>query len=274
MDMPTLRSDAPLLSIVIATYQRRAHLQCCLEWIQRTVGVSYELVIVDGGSEDDTVEWAGAQPHTRVLVERERAGCCRAYDMGLRAARGEFVMWLNDDSYPLEGTVDAGLRLLTGSHCDRVGMVAFYHTHRDHWNELDGFDQDGVRFGMLHVRGTPYANFGMLRRELLARLGYLDTDYRFCGWDPDLSLKVQRDAGRLVIGLPQALVWHEEHIDERKEDDARTRRRIDNERLFAKWRLPAKGSFADPLPAYREQAASVGVVPAKDVAQTPIAVRA
>jgi hypothetical protein len=38
-------------------------------------------------------------------------------------------------------------------------------------------------------------NFGLLRRALLERLGYLDERYYFCAWDPDLSLKVQREAG-------------------------------------------------------------------------------
>lgn len=250
----------PLVSIVIATYRRRAHLQSCLEWIRRTTRVPHEIVIVVGDATDGTAEWAISQPCTRVIVEPRREGCCAAYDRGFRAARGEFVLWLNDDSYPLDGAIDAAIDLLRGPQSGRIGMVAFYHTHRDHWNELDGFDQDGVRFGILHVRGTPYANFGMLRRELLAQVGYLDKGYRFCAWDPDLSLKVQRQAGKLVIGVPEALIWHEEHIDERKEYDAHHLRRNDNERLFQKWRLPPKNGFPDPRPGYRALVQSLGVM--------------
>jgi GT2 family glycosyltransferase len=103
---------------------------------------------------------------------------------------------------------------------------------------------------MLHVRGTPYANFGLLRRALLERVGFLDEGYRFCAWDPDLSLKVRRDAGLLVVGAPDALVVHEELADERKRADAGALRTRDNERLFAKWSLPRKGNFADPRGDY------------------------
>lgn len=258
MSTASSRPD-PLLSIVVATYQRCAHLRSCVEWVQRTTEAPYELIVVDGGSTDDTAEFVTAQPHARLVVESPRGGCCRAYDLGFRAARGDFVMWLNDDSYPLEGAIDSALGFMRSAEACDVGMVAFYHTHHDPWNELDGYDEEGVRFGVLHVRGAPYANFGLLPRSLLERVGYLDTGYRFCAWDPDLSLKIQRDAGRAVVGLPTARAWHEEHIDERKENDARSQRRIDNERLFAKWSLPAKGDFAPPQPAYRALAARCGI---------------
>jgi hypothetical protein len=143
----------------------------------------------------------------------------------------------------------------------RVGMVAFYHTHQQPWNELDGHEHDGLRYGVLHVRGLPYANFGLLRRETLAAVGFLDRGYRFCAWDPDLSLKVQRLAGRIVVGVPAARVYHEEHIDERKAADVDASRAIDNERLFAKWKLPPKGAFPEARRAYAGLRASLGLAP-------------
>ncbi|MBL8878725.1 MAG: glycosyltransferase [Phycisphaerales bacterium] len=258
MHTPAIRAR-PEVSIIVATFQRCAHLRCCIEWVQRTTAASYEMIIVDGGSNDGTSEFAAAQPHARLIRETQRAGCCRAYDIGLRAAHGEFVMWLNDDSYPLEGAIDTALRFMRHPNARNVGMAAFYHTHRDPWNELHGYDDEGMRFGVLHVRGTPYANFGLLPRTLLEQVDFLDTGYRFCAWDPDLSLKIQRQTGRKVVGLPDARVWHEEHIDERKEMDARCQRRLDNERMFAKWNLPAKGAFAPPQSAYRMLASACGI---------------
>jgi GT2 family glycosyltransferase len=102
-----------------------------------------------------------------------------------------------------------------------------------------------------NVRGYPYANFGLLRRELLERLGYLDERYYFCGWDPDLSLKVQIDAGLKVIGCRRALIYHEELIDERKAEDLQRIVDADNARLFGKWNLPEKFRYPDPVPAYQ-----------------------
>lgn len=247
--MPTVNAD-PVLSIVIATYQRLERIQRCIAAIRQNVSVSREIVVVDGGSTDGSGEWLAAQPDLRLEVEQQRAGGCRAYDRGFRLARAAYVMWLNDDSYPLPGAAENAIALLERPDMADVGLVAFYHTHNDPWNELHGFDRDGRRWGVLHVRGLPYANFGLLRRSLLEQVGYLDTDYRFCGWDPDLALKVQRQAGLKVLSTPDALVFHEELFDERKTADAADVRTRDNERLFKKWNLPAKGQFPDPRAAY------------------------
>lgn len=241
---------APQVSIVVATYQRLGHLTRCLTRTRAALSVPYEFVVVDGGSRDGTPEWLAAQPDVRYYTERERSGCCRAYNIGLRMARGGLVMWLNDDSYALPGAVDAAARLLDSPAGAGIGQVAFYHTHQQPWNEIHGCDVQGVHYGVLHVRGHPYANFGMQRRTLLERLGYLDAGYYFCAWDPDLSLKVRNEAGLDVVAAPGALVFHEELLDERKQQDGGEIRTRDNQRLFRKWGLPDKGDFPDPRPAY------------------------
>ena len=242
----------PAVSIVIATYERLTRIQRCIAVVRENVRLAHELVIVDGGSTDGSVEWLQAQPDVRLHVESERGGCCRAYDTGFRLARAPFVLWLNDDSYPLAGAVEHAIALLERDDMTDVGMIACYHTHHDPYNELHGFDRDGQRWGVLHVRGVPYANFGALRSSLLEQVGYLDTDYYFCAWDPDLSLKVQREAGLKVLSSPAAAVFHEELHDQRKAADGGAVRTRDNERLFKKWNLPPKGQFPDPRPAYLE----------------------
>lgn len=258
--MTGMTVEEPLVSLVVATYQRRARLVRCVEAVRRNVRVPYELVIVDGGSTDGSVEWLRAQPDVRLHVEEERAGCCRAYDLAFRRARAPYVLWLNDDSYPIAGSVAAAIALLERPDMADVGMVACYHTHHDPWNELHGFDEGGQRWGVLHVRGYPYANFGLLRRSLLEEVGFLDTGYYFCAWDPDLALKIQLQTGRKVLSTPAARVYHEELCDERKSADAGAVRTRDNERLFAKWKLPPKGAFPDPRPAYVELLRSRGLI--------------
>lgn len=245
----TSRGDAtPTVSIVIATYKRSARLQRCIDAIRENVQVSHEVIVVGGGG-DGTEEWAEAQPDLRFIRETQREGATRAYNKGFRAARGKYVMWLNDDSYPLPGAVEAAVKAIERPDLPDVGMVAFYHTHDQKWNRLDSVQRNGRTYSMFNVRGVPYANFGLLRRTLLEKLGYLDESYYFCAWDPDLSLKVQRDAGLLVVGCRTALIDHEELIDDRKSADMSIIER-DNETLFTKWRLPPRFTYADPAPAY------------------------
>jgi GT2 family glycosyltransferase len=242
----------PLVSIVVATCNRRDRLARCCEKIEAHVGVAHELIIVDGDSTDGTREWLAGQgnPRSCVILEERREGATRAYNKGFRAARGRYVLWLNDDSYPQPGAVEAAVAMIERPDLADVGMVAFYHNHVREWNRLDTLERDGVQYAVYNVRGFTYANFGLLRRELGERLGWLDERYYFCAWDPDLALKIQREAGLKVIGCRAALVYHEELIDDRKAEDTSIID-ADNEKLFEKWQLPPKFSYPDPGPAYR-----------------------
>ena len=243
-------ADEPTVSLVIATYNRCEHLKCCVAGIQANVALPHETIVVGGSDGDGTEEWLAGQSDIRFIRETQREGATRAYNKGFRAAAGRYVMWLNDDSYPLAGAVEAAVRMIERPDCADVGMVAFYHNLDREWNRLDSIEHDGLVYSIYNVRGTLYANFGLLRRDLLERLGFLDQRYYFCAWDPDLSIKVQREAGLLVIGCREALVYHEELIDERKQQDMSIIDQ-DNAKLFAKWDLPAKSSYPDPAPAYQ-----------------------
>lgn len=211
--------------------------------------IAHELIVVAGGG-DGTADWLKTQRDVRVIIENERQGATRAYNQGFRAARGTYVMWLNDDSYPLPGAVEAAVEMIERPGLHNVGMIAFYHNEDRKRNKLDTVEYGGEAYSVYNVRGTPYANFGLLPRELLARLNYLDERYYFCGWDPDLSLKVQREAGLQVVGCRRALIHHAEVHDERKLGDSEAAEE-DNRKLFAKWRLPEKFTYGDPAPAYR-----------------------
>ncbi len=252
-------SDRPIVSIVVATYGRCGRLQHCIESVRRNVGVSHELIVVGGGAGDGTEEWLDEQTDIHFIRETQREGATRAYNKGFHAARGERVMWLNDDSYPLPGAVEAAVAMLDRPDLDDVGMIAFYHNWDRERNRLDSIERGGRIFSIYNVRGVPYANFGLLRNELLKRLGYLDERYYFCAWDPDLSLKVQREAGLKVMGCRDALVDHEELHDERKDRDLAIAR-VDNEKLFSKWNLPEPFTYPDPATAYRQMLRDRGLI--------------
>jgi len=252
----SVSAAAPIVSIVVPTYQRFDRLRRCVVMIRENVAIGHELIVVDGGSSDGTREWLASQPDLGVILEPRREGAVRAFNKGFRAACGPYVMWLNDDAYPLPGSVEAAVAMLERPDLTEVGMVAFYHNwHRTH-NVLDEVVHEGERYEIYNVRGYAYANFGLLRTDLLRRLGYADERFYFCGFDPDLALKVQLEAGLKVVGCRRALVHHDEDHDERKLSDL-SAGQDDNAKLFAKWNLPEKDSYPDPRPAYQQLVAAL-----------------
>lgn len=242
-------TEETTLSIVIPTYNRLSRLSNTIVQIRTNVSVPFELVIVDGASTDGTREFLAGDGGLHVVLETRREGAVRAFNKGFRAAKGKYIMWLNDDAYPLPGSVEAAMEMIQ-SH-DDIGMVAFYHDWNRTRNVLDSVRHDGRTYSVYDVRGYPYANFGLLRRGLLEEIGYADERFYFFGFDPDLSLKVQLEAELKVVGCRQALIRHERFHDERKLSDLRIGEQ-DNEKLFAKWELPEPDSYPNPAPAYQQ----------------------
>ena len=248
-----------IVTIVVPTFNRFDRLKRCIDKIRHNVAHPHEVIVVDGGSTDGTRDWLSHQSDLLVILEPRREGAVKAFNKGFRAASGYYVMWLNDDAYPLPGSVEAAVEMLERPDLADLGMVAFHHNWHSPHNILDQVEFDGTTYQICHVRGYPYANFGLIRRSLLEQLGYADERYYFFGFDPDLSLKVQLQAGLKVIGCRKALIHHDEHHDDRKEADLPIGQE-DNAKLFAKWNLPERGSYPDPVPVYHRMLIDRGLI--------------
>jgi GT2 family glycosyltransferase len=60
-------------------------------------GIPYEVVLVDGGSTDGTIEWAKAQPDVKLIEDGKLVGAISAFTRGAFAASGKYVLLANDD---------------------------------------------------------------------------------------------------------------------------------------------------------------------------------
>jgi GT2 family glycosyltransferase len=232
------------LSIVIPTTNRAASLASCLVATRNAIKYTHEIIVVDGASNDGTravleVAREAMGDRLQVIQERQREGFVRAANKGFRAARGRYLMWLNDDARPLPGSLDRAIEQLEMSP-PTVGLAALFHPAQTTRNIAFQVQDRGRAFHLLHVRGTLYANFGMGRRELFERLGFFDERYFLNGADPDFSLKVWH-AGLSVVPAEGALIDHDELHDERRDAD-RDRAASDNSNLFEKWDLPHKNA--------------------------------
>jgi len=236
----------PDLSIVIPTCNRAELLEACLRTLHRTVHCAFEVVVVDGASYDDTPAVLAEAadhfgPRLSVITEADRGGFVRACNLGLRAGRGRFLTWLNDDARPLPGALDRAVIQAAAAPAD-VGLVALYHRFHGPRNVAYRTSVNGESYALCHVRGTLYANFAVGRRETFERLGFLDERFYFCGADPDLSLKAWHAGLSVVPAHDGVAIDHDEAADDRRATDAAAGR-ADNAKLFAKWDLPPANPF-------------------------------
>jgi GT2 family glycosyltransferase len=96
------------LSIVIVSWNGMRHLPVCLAALQPQLPLDAELVLIDNGSSDGMPAWArAAYPNARVIALRENLGFAGGVNVGLRAARGELLLLLNDDAFVEPGFITA-----------------------------------------------------------------------------------------------------------------------------------------------------------------------
>ncbi len=93
----------PRFSIIVPTYNRAASIQATLDSCFAQTCTDFELIVVDDGSTDDTLDALAAIEDPRLVVlPQENAGPAAARNHGMRTARGDYIAFLDSDDiwYP------------------------------------------------------------------------------------------------------------------------------------------------------------------------------
>lgn len=117
------------LSVIIPVYRVESTLNRCLESVTRQTYRDLDIILVDDGSPDGSPalcdEWKKRDARVRV-IHKENGGLSSARNVGLDAARGEWVTFVDSDDYIDDATYEAVFRFLGGaSDTDRIDMVEF-----------------------------------------------------------------------------------------------------------------------------------------------------
>ena len=99
-----MTDQAPTISVIVPTYNRRERLHRTLSGLaqQQLDGVTFETIVVSDGSTDDTDEYleSSSVPIDVVALRQENSGPAAARNRGIRAARGELCVFIDDDIVP------------------------------------------------------------------------------------------------------------------------------------------------------------------------------
>ena len=204
------------ISVVVSTYNNRRLLRPCLDALlaQDFPAGDYEIVVVDDGSTDGTVDMVEAvrAPVAIRCIRQTNRGLAAARNFGMRAAMGRIVLFLDSDLW-------AGPGLLRAHHrhyppgARGVAVQGRSITHPDARRTLfmrvremspDLTPRRHQRLSPLHVVGR---NFSLLRADLLAAGGF-DEGFPGYGWE-DVELAVRLNAHGVTIAYePDALGYH------------------------------------------------------------------
>ena len=216
----------PAVSIVVPAHGREGLTRQCLQMLLgQAHESSWEVFLVDDGSPDDLREALDVtDDRVHVIRREERGGFSRACNEGAAAADGELLVFLNNDTLPREGWLDAlvvharehtqagvlGSRLLyPDGSIQHAGVVICQDRYPRH--VYAGFPGDHPAV----IRSRPFqavtAASMLVRREVFEALGGFDIRYRNGLEDADLCLRAG-ELGHEVHYVPASVVVHLESV--------------------------------------------------------------
>jgi Predicted glycosyltransferases len=219
-------SDAPRVSVVVPIHGKLAYTLACLRSIaRRGAEAPFEVIVVDDASLDDSAIVLAHVDGLRLLRNERNLGFIGSCNAGAAAARGAYLLFLNNDTQVTPGWLDrlldcfaeepdcgiAGSRLAypDGRLQEAGGLV---YADGSAWNYGRFEDRDDPRF--LYRRDVDYVSGAALLVDaaLFRDIGGFDPRYApaYCE-DMDLAFAA-RAAGRRVIYQPESLVVHCEGI--------------------------------------------------------------
>jgi GT2 family glycosyltransferase len=225
MNDPELMCYDPRLqaSVIVVNMNGREHLELCLTSLLYQSLRELEVILVDNGSTDGSVDFVRQRFGTsvRIVAHDSNLGYGGALNSGIRTAQGRYLFALNNDT-----EVDPGCLAALIDAAERYPDAGSYAPKILSFTERDIIDNVGQLFypdGLSRGRGRLEVDRGqydaeetillpsgcavLLRREMLAEVGLFDVDlFAYCE-DTDLGLRAQL-AGWGCRYVPAAIVYH------------------------------------------------------------------
>jgi len=197
----------PRISVVVCSYNGARTIQECLQAIADLDYPNYETIVINDGSEDNTAEIA-RQFDVR-LINIENGGLSNARNLGMQAAEGEIVAYIDDDAYPDPHWLSyLAVAFLTTEHVGiggpNLAPLGDGPTADCVANSPGG--PSHVLFSDTEAEHLPGCNMAFRRAAILAADGF-DTRFRIAGDDVDLCWRLLEQGGTLGFHAG-AVVWH------------------------------------------------------------------
>ena len=216
----------PKISVIIVNWNGLHYLEELLRSIERQSFRDFEVIMVDNGSTDGSVKWVRKNhPTVKLLPQKKNLGFCAGNNVGARAAAGEYLLLLNNDTALRPDALAGMLAVMEekGETCFGVfPKVLFYdepsviNAFGVVWNhEMQWKD---IRVGLLdfgqfkepeQVFGSIFAAV-LVRRDVFFDIGMFDEAFFSFGEDFDVCYRANL-MGYKFFTAPKAEVLHKYH---------------------------------------------------------------
>ncbi len=240
------------VSIIIPAYnQFNYNINCITSVVNNTSDISYEIILIDDVSTDNTSRIEDWVSNIRVIRNKENKGFLINCNMGAEIAKGKYVFLLNNDTQVQPNWLNSLVGLIDND--DSIGLVGsklVYPTGELQeaggimWNDGSawnyGRNDNPSKPEYNYVRDTDYISGAaiMVRKDLWDIIGGFDTRFVPAYYeDVDLAFEIRKHGYRTVY-QPQSVVVHFEGVSNGTSTDSGLKKyQVENrEKFFEKWK--------------------------------------
>ena len=257
-------SPPGLTSIIILTFNQLEYTKLCLESIAQHTPEPHELILVDNGSTDGTVDFlkafAAERSNVKLIINAENRGFAGGNNQGIQASQGDYVLFLNNDTVVTEHWLDRMLRYL--NHLPDIGLVGPVSNAVSGaqliedvpYKEMDAMQAfarriyaDNAGRASAAVRLVGFCL--LVKREVLELIGGFDEDYATGNFeDDDLCLRATLAGFSAVIARDVFIHHFGSKTFKGNRMDYNAHLGANRDRFIAKW--PGIVSFNADLKGY------------------------
>jgi glycosyltransferase involved in cell wall biosynthesis len=176
-----MRTGLPKVSIITPTYNAQKLIESCVRSVSAQTYRNIEHIVIDGGSEDGTIEALSAYPHLRWISEKDE-GIYDAMNKGIRMSEGEWIYFLGSDDVLKHDDILTDIF----AHRNVSGLDVVYGDVE--WGDTGTtYDGEFTLAKLLQHNICHQAIF--FRKEVFDTYGYYDQSYRsLADWEMNIRL--------------------------------------------------------------------------------------
>lgn len=209
------------ISVVIPNYKGKKYLKNCIESVKRSTSLDLDIIIVDNGSKDGTMEEVQqSYPEINCICLDKNYGFCKAVNIGISQSKSPYIFLLNNDTIVCNGAVDALLntmesdkrifsveaKMIQYHERDKIDSAGTYYNALG-WAFARGKDRRISRYTKRTESFAACGGAALYRRDVFDKIGFFDESHFAYLEDIDIGYRA-RVHGYHNVFEPAAEILH------------------------------------------------------------------
>jgi GT2 family glycosyltransferase len=215
--------SVPLLSVVIPNWNGKRFLEECIDSLKAQTFRNFETILVDNGSTDGSAQFIEDKygAFVRTIRLAKNLGFTGGNNVGIRAAKGEFIVLLNNDTWTDPRWLEELVKTTEVDPC--IGMWGSKIYSYDKRDQIEAVGELIYRDGLCRSKGQfepdrgqyermeeilfPPGCGAMYRKRVFDEVGLFDEDFFAYADDAEIGIRA-RLAGWKSLYVPRAILYH------------------------------------------------------------------